>query len=234
MTTAVCTEQATAASWLVYQTARPVARLLLCHGAGAPVQSEFLTVLAQELAAHGIEVWARNFAYMQKSLQGKKQPPPKIAVLQQELTGWLSQLPTDLPLLLAGKSMGGRLATLLLAQQLQPKIAVTAVVVYGYPFRPPAKKNLALSAAELTSRVEHLPHLTVPTLLLQGQRDAFGGPDLITPAEQANWPALQLHWLAGGDHDLQSLKKHQLNQVQLIQQAAQLTREFIDAKILAS
>ncbi len=234
MTALSTTAAADFAPWLIYPATKPLARLLLCHGAGAPVQSEFLTRLAQQLAAVGVEVWARNFAYMQKSLQGQKQPPPKMAVLQQELQGWLAQLPTDLPLLLAGKSMGGRLATLLLADGQPQPVAVAAVVVYGYPFRPAAKKHLPLSAPELTSRVAHLSQLTVPTLLLQGQRDAFGGPDLITPAEQANWPALQLQWLAAGDHDLQTLKKQPLTQAQLIQQAAAQTREFIDAKILAS
>lgn len=234
MTGFITMNDAESAPWLIYPATKPLARLLLCHGAGAPVQSEFLTLLAHALAGQNIEVWVRNFAYMQKSLQGQKQPPPRMAVLQQELQGWLAQLPNDLPLLLAGKSMGGRLATLLLADSQAEPAQVAGVVVYGYPFRPPAKKALPLSAPAFNSRVAHLSQLTVPTLLLQGQRDAFGGPDLITPAEQANWPALQLHWLAGGDHDLQTLKKHQFNQVELIQQAAQLTREFIDAKILAA
>ena len=80
MTGLITTDDAESAPWLIYPATKPLARLLLCHGAGAPVQSEFLTRLAQHLAAVGVEVWARNFAYMQKSLQGQKQPPPRVAV----------------------------------------------------------------------------------------------------------------------------------------------------------
>lgn len=219
-------------SWLIYATTQPVARLILCHGAGAPVQSEFLTQLAQALAAQGIEVWARNFAYMQKMLLGQKQPPPKMPALLTETAAWLSEVPTDLPLLLAGKSMGGRVATLMLAAQ--QRLAVQAVVAYGYPFRPPAKKSCSLLDSSLDSRIGHLPQLTVPTLILQGQRDAFGGPELVTAEHVNRWPQIHLQWLAGGDHDYLTLKKHSSTQLGLIQQAARCTREFIDAKILAS
>lgn len=224
--------------WLIYPASKPVARLLLCHGAGAPVQSDFLTQLAKSIALLGIEVWSRNFAYMQKTLQGRlqgrKQPPPKMPVLQQELQHWLAELPTDLPIVLAGKSMGGRVATLLLAENQSQVSQLAGMVVYGYPFRPPAKKMLPLSDLALVSRVGHLPKLAVPTLILQGQRDAFGGPELVTAEQLATWPQIQLQWLAGGDHDYLTLKKHSCTQLDLIEQAAQATREFIDAKILAS
>jgi hypothetical protein len=220
--------------WLIYPASKPVARLLLCHGAGAPVQSDFLTQLAKSIALLGIEVWSRNFAYMQKTLQGHKQPPSKMPLLQQELQHWLAELPTDLPIVLAGKSMGGRVATLLLAENHSQVSQVAGMVVYGYPFRPPAKKMLPLSDLALVSRIGHLPKLAVPTLILQGQRDAFGGPELVTAEQLATWPQIQLQWLAGGDHDYLTLKKHPCTQSMLIQQAAQATREFIDAKILAS
>lgn len=220
--------------WLIYPASKPVARLLLCHGAGAPVQSHFLTQLAKSIALLGIEVWSRNFAYMQKTLQGHKQPPPKMPLLQQELQHWLAELPTDLPIVLAGKSMGGRVATLLLAENQSQVSQVAGMVVYGYPFRPPTKKTLPLLDLALVSRIGHLPKLTVPTLILQGQRDAFGGPELVTAEQLATWPQIQLQWLAGGDHDYLTLKKHPCTQSMLIQQAAQATREFIDAKILAT
>ncbi len=223
-----------ASPWLIYPASDAVARLILCHGAGAAVQSEFLTELAQALAAQGVEVWARNFAYMQKSLLGQKQPPPKMPILLAEIAAWLPEVPTDLPLLLAGKSMGGRVATLLLASEQLPSVQVTGVVAFGYPFRPPAKKTLPLFDVSLVSRVGHLAQLAVPTLILQGQRDAFGGPELVTDEQVAQWPQIQLQWLVGGDHDYLTLKKHPCTQLGLIQQAAQATREFIDAKILAS
>ncbi len=70
-----------------------------------------------------------------------------MAVLQQELQGWLAQLPTDLPLLLAGKSMGGRLATMVVADRAASPAQVAAVVVYGYPASTRGQKTLVVVSA---------------------------------------------------------------------------------------
>jgi hypothetical protein len=209
---------------------KPVARMLLLHGAGAPVQSQYLTLLAQELALQGIEVWRVNFAYMQKSLQGQKQPPSKVAVLQQELAAFIKLVPNDIPLLIGGKSMGGRVATLLAAAEDETaQMSISAVCCFGYPFCPPAKK-----AQGISSRTEHFTRLKLPVLIVQGERDEFGAKALLLEAPLTSWPQLSLHWLPYGDHDLTTLKKHPMSQQQLIQLAAGACRDFINAKILAN
>ncbi|MCT6700329.1 alpha/beta family hydrolase [Rheinheimera sp. 4Y26] len=219
--------------FLITPADKPVARMLLLHGAGAAVQSQFLSLLAQELALQGIEVWRVNFAYMQKSLQGQKQPPSKVAVLQQELVAFIGQLPNDLPLLVGGKSMGGRVATLLAAAEDEPSLVATAklraICCFGYPFCPPAKKTQGIGA-----RTEHFPMLKLPVLIVQGERDEFGGKAQLSDAPVESWPQLNMHWLPFGDHDLASLKKHPLSQQQLIMLAATACRDFINAKILAN
>jgi len=76
----------------------------------------------------------------------------------------------DGPLLVGGKSMGGRMATMLAAEPpLSPR--VVGVVAMGYPLHPPGKP------AQL--RVEHLGAMAVPALVVQGTRDPFGTPDEI-------------------------------------------------------
>lgn len=197
----------------------PVARLLLSHGAGAPVQSEFCQLLAQQLAAQGIEVWGFNFAYMQKTLAGKRQLPAKMPVLTAELAEQISQMPTDLPLVIAGKSMGGRVATLLAASDMLPA-QVKGVIAFGYPFHPPKKHNW---------RTEHFADLKRPVLVLQGERDPFGSADELTGK---SWPSIDLKWLQSGDHDFMPLKKSGFSQQQLIERAASLSRSFIDEFIL--
>lgn len=197
----------------------PVARLLLSHGAGAPVQSEFCQLLAQQLAAQGIEVWGFNFTYMQKTLAGKKQLPAKMPVLTAELAEQISQMPTDLPLVIAGKSMGGRVATLLAASDLLP-MQVKGVIAFGYPFHPPKKDSW---------RTEHFAALTKPVLVVQGTRDPFGTQGELV---DKGWPLVDIKWLQSGDHDFVPLKKSGFNQQQLIEQAASFSRGFINECIL--
>ncbi len=198
---------------------KPVARLLLSHGAGASVRSDFCLRLAAELAALGIEVWGFNFAYMQKTLAGTRQLPPKMPVLVAELVAQISQMATDLPLWIAGKSMGGRVATLLAASDLL-SATVKGVIVFGYPFHPPKKDSW---------RTEHFVDLKRSVLVLQGERDPFGNKDELS---DKSWSFINLNWLENGDHDFVPLKKSGLTQQQLIRQAALISRSFIDASIL--
>ena len=204
---------------LLALSAQPVARLLLSHGAGAAVQSEFCQQLAQQLARQNVEVWGFNFAYMEKTLAGKRQLPAKMPVLMAELVEQISQMPTDLPLVIAGKSMGGRVATLLVASELLPA-AVRAVIAFGYPFHPPKKDNW---------RTEHFVALKRPVLVLQGERDPFGCTEELAGK---SWPLIDIKWLQSGDHDFMPLKKSGLSQQQLIEQAASLSRSFINEFIL--
>lgn len=198
---------------------KPVARLLLCHGAGASVRSDFCLQLAAELAIHGIEVWGFNFAYMQKTLAGSRQLPPKMPLLVAELVEQINQMATDLPLFIAGKSMGGRVATLLAASELLPA-QVKGVIAFGYPFHPPKKDSW---------RTEHFAELKRPVLVLQGERDPFGSTEELAGK---SWPFIEIKWLQSGDHDFMALKKSGLSQQQLIKQAALISRSFIDAPIL--
>lgn len=198
---------------------KPVARLLLAHGAGASVQSDFCQLLAEQLTKQHIEVWGFNFAYMQKTLAGSRQLPPKMPVLMTELAEQISLMPTDLPLVIAGKSMGGRVATMLAASHLLP-VQVKGVIAFGYPFHPPKKHSW---------RTEHFVDLTRPVLVLQGERDPFGSADEL---EGKSWPLLDIKWLQSGDHDFVPLKKSALTQQQLIKQAALISRSFINEFIL--
>ena len=126
---------------------------------------------------------------------------------------------TDLPLVIAGKSMGGRVATLLAASHLLPA-QVKGVIAFGYPFHPPKKDSW---------RTEHFVDLKRPVLVLQGDRDPFGSSDELAGK---SWPLVDIKWLQSGDHDFSPLKKSGLSQQQLIEQAASLSRSFIDECIL--
>jgi hypothetical protein len=197
-----------------------VARLLLCHGAGAGCDSAFMQQLAAALQQQQIEVLLFEFAYMQRKRElGKPVPPPKMASLLRELAAAIKALGDDLPLFIGGKSMGGRVASLLVAMPELLEDQVRAVFAYGYPFHPPRKAQW---------RTGHFFELTRPLVIMQGERDPFGNYKELTELA-SNWPAVTLNWLTTADHDFQPLKSSGLNQRQLIAQAAEFTRRSTDA-----
>ncbi|KIC07473.1 alpha/beta hydrolase [Leisingera sp. ANG-M1] len=169
---------------------RPV--LLLAHGAGAAMDTPFMTAIAEGLAAQGFRVARFEFAYMAaRRSGGPKRPPPKVEQLQEEFRAAISQLACDGPLVIGGKSMGGRVASLI-ADDLFTAGKVGGLLCLGYPFHPVGKPERL--------RTGHLQGLQTPALICQGTRDPFG-----TLQEVESYglsPAVRLHWLQDGNHDL--------------------------------
>lgn len=150
---------------------------------------------ARGLAARGLIVVTFDFPYVQ---QGRK-APDKAPVLEEAFRRTIveacGQRELDgARLFIGGKSMGGRIAThLAAASDLWPEGAfpLAGVVVFGYPLNPPGGPS-----KRSPDRVSHLARIQVPTLIVQGTRDTFGGPDQI----QSAMPHAQVHAVAGADH----------------------------------
>lgn len=197
------------------------ARLVLTHGAGAPIESEFMQDVKQALNRVGIDVRLFNFTYMQKQVETqKKRPPSKKDVLIDEFLLYAKAQTYDLPLFVGGKSMGGRIATHIgcdetLAKRLQ------GVVVFGYPFHPPGKLDKL--------RIEHFSDLRVPVLIHQGERDTFGKREDVVDYELGN--KVQINWLVDGDHSLKPRKASGTTQHTLLTESAEKTRHFMYACI---
>lgn len=170
------------------------ATLLLAHGAGAPMDSPFMTLISDMLAMRGIRVARFEFAYMAARRKGgKRRPPPKAETLDGEMTvaARAAAAGASGKLAIGGKSMGGRVASHV-AENLHKTGEVAGLVCLGYPFHPPNTPERL--------RVAHLETLTCPTLIIQGERDPFG-----TRAEVEALtlpPAIRIHWAHDGDHDL--------------------------------
>lgn len=196
-----------------------VAQIVLTHGAGASCQSDFMQQLAQALTAQQLQVTLFDFVYMrQRQISGKKRPPPKAAVLIAELAELLATTSTALPLFIGGKSMGGRIASMLAADT-ELTASIAGVFAYGYPFHPPKKAQW---------RIEHFAQLAAPLHIIQGERDPFGYKAEVS---ELSWPNVTTHWLTSADHDFKALKSSGLTQQDLINQAALFTRRSIDAII---
>lgn len=193
------------------------ARLILAHGAGAPMDSEFMAQFAMNLADLSIEVVRFEFPYMvQRRLTGSKRPPnrqPELLASWHAVYRYFSS--DQLPLYIGGKSLGGRMATVFAAQLCPPELC--GVICLGYPFHPPAKPEKL--------RTGHLIDMQTPCLIIQGQRDAFGRPDEVAQFGLAK--KVELTWLESADHDFRPLKATGLTQHDCIMQAARWTAEYM-------
>jgi hypothetical protein len=150
---------------LLYPAAAPRAALILAHGAGAGQRSRFLIDAARALAERGISVATFDFPYIRAGRKIPDKAPALEASWRQtiEAAGGDPRL-AELPLFIGGKSMGGRMASHVAAQD--PR-RLRGVIFFGYPLRPPGQPAKRRDA--------HLPSITVPMLFLQGTRDEFGG-----------------------------------------------------------
>ncbi len=195
-------------------------RLLLAHGAGAPMDSAFMEAMAARLAERGVGVVRFEFPYMQQRRQtGSKRPPDRQPVL---LDCWRQMIATwsaEGPLFIGGKSMGGRMATLVAAEAGELSTAMAGVVCLGYPFHPPGKPD--------KTRTDHLADLSTPTLIVQGTRDALGRREEVESYELSD--TIQLHWLEDGDHDLKPRVRSGLTHEQHLDAAAEAVAGFIFA-----
>jgi predicted alpha/beta-hydrolase family hydrolase len=171
--------------------------LALAHGAGVGRDSPFMAGMAERLAARGVRVARFEFGYMAaRRTDGKKRPPPAQSTLLAEFRAVVDALGGPGRVFVGGKSMGGRMASLLAAWQEQAGQPVNGVVALGYPFHPPGKPDRL--------RTDHLQALATPMLVCQGERDPFGTAEEV-PAYPLS-PAVRVTWLPDGDHDLKPRK----------------------------
>jgi predicted alpha/beta-hydrolase family hydrolase len=171
-------------------------RLLLAHGAGAPMTSQFLETIARLLTERGLGVSRFEFAYMAgRREDGKRRPPPKAERLVDEYKAAVAavrkKVASGTKLLIGGKSMGGRVASLV-ADELYGQEHIAGLVCLGYPFHPPGKPEAL--------RTAHLEHLRCPALIVQGERDPFGSRSEVEAVKLS--PSIRFAWASDGDHDL--------------------------------
>ncbi len=155
--------------------------LVLAHGAGAGMQHEFMRHVATEVAATGIRVVRFEFPYMAARREGVRRGPDREAVLRASWSGVIASLGNPARLVIGGKSMGGRYASMVADGE-----DVAGVVCLGYPFHPPGQLDRL--------RTAHLEHQVTPTLILQGERDTMGTRDEVEGYALSE--AVRVQWFA--------------------------------------
>ncbi len=170
--------------------------IVLAHGAGAPMDSPFMEAFAEGLADDGFRVARFEFPYMaERRTTGRKRPPDPRKVLLETWNEMIEELGPE-TLIVGGKSMGGRMASLVCAEREAAGNPLKGLVCLGYPFHPLGKPEKL--------RAGHLENLKTPALICQGTRDALGARDEVTGYRLS--PAVTLHWLPDGDHGFKPRK----------------------------
>jgi uncharacterized protein len=186
--------------------------VVLAHGAGAPMDSDFMNFFAAGLAGHGLRVARFDFPYMVKRREdGRRRPPDRAPVLLEFYLNVAAELGPE-NLIIGGKSMGGRIASMI-----ADEAGVAGLVCLGYPFHPPGKPD--------NLRTEHLADLRTPTLILQGERDPFGKRDEVEAYPLSK--SIRVDYLPDGDHDLKPRKSAGRTREENWMQAADRIADFI-------
>jgi predicted alpha/beta-hydrolase family hydrolase len=172
-------------------TTKPRGALLLTPGAGADRNQAALVAIENRVSPHGVAVERMDFPYR---LAGRK-APDKPQVLLDAVTAGASALVKRAGiapdrLVLGGRSMGGRICSMAVADGLP----ALGLVLVSYPLHPPGKPDRL--------RTEHFPELRIPCLFISGTRDTFGTPDELERAVAPIPGPVTLHFLEGGDHGL--------------------------------
>lgn len=170
--------------------------LVLAHGAGGAMDTPWMTQVCELLGDRGIRTARFEFAYMAGRRSGVRKPAPRAETIMNEYVDAVAATErSGSQLLIGGKSMGGRIASMV-ADELLDAGSIDGVVCLGYPFHPPGKPEKV--------RTAHLESLRTPTLICQGTRDVFGTAEDV--AGYTLSPTIEVHWVDDGDHSLQPRK----------------------------
>jgi len=189
------------------------ATIVLCHGAGAPMDSPFLATMARGLAGRGLRVVRFELPYMRaRRERGERKPPDRPAVLEQAWREVIAALGGGGEVVIGGKSLGGRIASMV-----ADECGARGLVCLGYPFHPPDSPERL--------RTAHLRELRTPALVVQGTRDPFGSPEEIAGYELS--PAIRFLFLADGDHSFKPRKSSGRSEKQNLEEAIAAIAEFV-------
>lgn len=169
----------------------PWAVMALAHGAGAGMDHPFLLGLAAACARQGVSVMRFAFPYAQA---GRKMPGPAAHAIATwtAVEAAARQAVDGVPFVAAGKSYGGRMASMAAADG---AIAPAALVYLGYPLHPPG--------APEKLRADHLPQITVAQLFVEGTNDPFIQPRAQYDQALSGCRDASTVWIDGGTHSFE-------------------------------
>jgi predicted alpha/beta-hydrolase family hydrolase len=180
------------ALWLRPASAR--AALVLAHGAGAGMRHPFMESVAGRLADRGVATFRYQFPYMER---GARRPDPAapLAACVRAAVACAAAQADGLPLYAGGKSLGGRMTSTAAARE--PLPGVRGLCFLGFPLHAAGRPS--------SERADHLRHVPLPMLFLQGTRDPLADLDRMRSLCASLGERARLHVVEGGDHSFHVL-----------------------------
>jgi uncharacterized protein len=182
------------------------------HGAGGHMADRGMTAVAQALRGAGFDVVRFNFLYREK---GSRRPDsmPQLKACIAEIVSKIREQVTPAKLVIGGRSMGGRAASMLAADGFE----CDGLLLLAYPLHPGGKPEQLRDA--------HLPQIRVPVLCFNGTRDALCRRELMEQVlGTLSW---QMHWLEGADHSFHVLKSSGRTDDAVLKEVAEVSRGWL-------
>ena len=167
---------------------------LLFPGAGSGRDHPALVAIERALAPLPVE--RADFPYRREGRKAPDRPPKLIACVRDEAAALADRAGIDpASVVLGGRSMGGRMCSMAVAEGLP----AAGLVLIAYPLHPPGRADKL--------RVDHFRDITVPCLFVSGTRDPFGAPDEMEARSAAITGEVTRVWIEGGRHELKGAEQ---------------------------
>jgi uncharacterized protein len=204
----------------VFEPAEGAARavFVFAHGAGGNMNDRAMQAAAAELRRRGLDIVRFNFLYKEQK-RGRPDPMP---VLQKTIRAVVDRVREERgagPLIIGGRSMGGRAASMLAADRFD----CDGLLLLAYPLHPEGKPEQLRDA--------HLPGIPVPTLCLNGTRDALCRRDLMEQVLERLQPSFRMHWLEGADHSFHVLKSSGRTDHDVLDETGRTVEAWLGAEV---
>ena len=195
-------------------TVTPSLGLFVCaHGAGGSMHDRGMLAVARTLRARGFDVVRFNFLYKERG-SGRPDPMPLLKDCVTLVVARAREETHPSRLIIGGRSMGGRAASMLAADG----FAADGLLLLAYPLHPAGRPDQLRDA--------HLPSITMPTLCLNGTRDAFCRRDLMEKVLTHVGPRFEMHWIEGADHSFHVLKSSGRTDAEVMDEAGQASERW--------
>lgn len=202
----------------VFEPAEGASRAVFAfaHGAGGNMSDRAMLAAAAELRRRGLDVVRFNFLYTEQR-RGRPDPMPVLQKTIRAVVDRVREERGDGPVIIGGRSMGGRAASMLAAEGFE----CDGLLLLAYPLHPEGKPEQLRDA--------HLPGIAVPTLCINGTRDALCRRDLMEQVLERVRPSFRMHWLEAADHSFHVLKSSGRTDAQVLEEAGDAVAAWVAA-----
>jgi predicted alpha/beta-hydrolase family hydrolase len=195
--------------------------LFICaHGAGGHMSDRAMLAVTNELSRRGLDIVRFNFAYREKG-SNRPDPMPRLKACVVKVVDHARGALQPRRLILGGRSMGGRAASMLCADG----FACDGLLLLAYPLHPAGQPEKLRDA--------HLPEIRIPVLCFNGTRDELCEVELMQKTLVRLSDLWTMHWLDGADHSFHVLKSSGRNDRDVLVEVGDATATWLVTKVAA-